>query len=573
MELLKEGPKAPKDPTKKRNSFYIMRGKQIAGSPQPDGRGLQFIYQNDGRLISSAKLVGNITDNEILELLKTTQGFRKLVHSIGVTVEADDREQYVKFVFQMYGKTDVYGSGTNLTMPVKADGMEYMLNLEEQNWSADDDIPGQTRFEFEKAGELAVVSVRFYLHEGFDVPEPAPEREVDFASAGYKKMLNKAVVQLGNTYRLRNAMERGMVGEDITIAFIGGSITQGAGATPINTQCYAYKTFVGLCKLLGKGVNENIHYIKAGVGGTPSELGMIRYERDVLREGEVQPDIVVVEFAVNDEGDETKGHCYESLIRKIYESENKTAVVLEFAVFADDFNLQDRLSPIGKGYRLPMVSTKNMVVEQFYRKPEEGRVVSKNQFFYDSYHPSNIGHTMMADGLLQLFRQVLALDDVSDKKITDVPVLSDAFWQVRLLDRKTNTCNAVIWPGDFRDTDEDLQAVEMDMNLTATKEFPYNWMYRGSASGMTEYQPFTMDIECSSLFMIFKDSAANHVGKAEVYVDGELCLVADPRINGWTHCNALLVFRERERKTYHVEVRMQQGDEKKDFTILGFGYV
>ena len=36
--------------------------------------------------------------------------------------------------------------------------------------------------------------------------------------------------------------------------------------------------------------------IKAGVGGTPSELGMIRYERDVLRNFTVQPDIVVVEI-------------------------------------------------------------------------------------------------------------------------------------------------------------------------------------------------------------------------------------------------------------------------------------
>ena len=47
-------------------------------------------------------------------------------------------------------------------------------------------------------------------------------------------------------------------------------------------------------------------FIKAGVGGTPSELGMIRFDRDVLRDGQ-QPDIVVIEFAVNDEGDETKG--------------------------------------------------------------------------------------------------------------------------------------------------------------------------------------------------------------------------------------------------------------------------
>ena len=58
-----------------------------------------------------------------------------------------------------------------------------------------------------------------------------------------------------------------------------------------------------------------------------------------------------------------------------------------------------------------------------------------------------------------------------------------------------------------------------------------------------------------------------------LYVDGEKVLLANPRINGWTHCNPVICFRGKEKKTYHVEVRMQPGDEDKDFTILGFGYV
>lgn len=47
----------------------------------------------------------------------------------------------------------------------------------------------------------------------------------------------------------------------------------------------------------------------------------------------------------------------------------------------------------------------------------------------------------------------------------------------------------------------------------------------------------------------------------------------DPKVNGWTHCNPLICFQNRERRTWHVEVRMQQGDEDKEFTILGFGIV
>ena len=144
--------------------------------------------------------------------------------------------------------------------------------------------------------------------------------------------------------------------------------------------------------------------IKAGVGGTPSELGMIRFDRDVLR-GEEQPDLVVIEFAVNDEGDETKGDCYESLVRKVLNLPWKPAVVLLFSVFANDWNLQERLKPVGYCYDLPMVSIRDAVSPQFQMPKGQGRVLTKNQFFYDMFHPNNMGHTIMADCLQYLFEQ------------------------------------------------------------------------------------------------------------------------------------------------------------------------
>lgn len=568
------GPKAPKDPTKKRKSFYIMRGKSVAGAPQPDGRGIQYLYMNDGRMISSSRIVGEITDEEMLKLMETTEGFRKLVHSIGITVEAEDRELVTEFCFQMYGHRDVYGSGTTLRLPVQANGMEHILELQSCSWSEDDNIPGQIRFEFPQAGQLATVSVRFYLQDGFDAPEVEEENPVDFTSPYYQQMLEKSLMQTGNNARLKKAIEKARRGEEVTIAFIGGSITQGAGAIPINTECYAYKTFKGFCELTGRGMDENVHYIKAGVGGTPSELGMIRYEKDVLRDGAVTPDVVVVEFAVNDEGDETQGECYDSLVRKILSAGNQPAVILLFAVFANDWNLQDRLSPVGRAYDLPMVSTLDTVVEQFYLKPGSGKVVSKNQFFYDSYHPTNVGHTIMADGIIHLLqvvdRQAVDEDTLDLNRIT--PPIGGAFENVKLLDRRHHTDLATIECGSFSQIDTGLQAVEMDMDLAGTPEFSDNWCYRGGEAGVT-YTPFSMDITCESLLLIFKDSAANQVGCAEVWVDGEKVLFADPHINGWTHCNPLICFRDRERKNYHVEVKMAPGQEDKDFTILGFGVV
>ena len=56
------GPAAPKDPEKKRPYFYIMKDKEIFGAKQEDGSAIHFIYESDGRLINSAQIVGNITD-------------------------------------------------------------------------------------------------------------------------------------------------------------------------------------------------------------------------------------------------------------------------------------------------------------------------------------------------------------------------------------------------------------------------------------------------------------------------------------------------------------------------------
>ncbi|MGN0142958.1 MAG: GDSL-type esterase/lipase family protein [Roseburia sp.] len=571
------GPTAPKDPEKKRAYFYIMREKEIFGLEQPDGKGVQFLYEDGGRLINSAQIAGSITDEEILELLKTTEGFRKLVHSIGVSVETENPQEKVDFVFQMYGRENPYSGGTNIVRTLHGDGAETRILLEEQEWSEDDKEPGQIRFEFEKPGILGTVNVRLFLNDGYTAPEASEETGVDVTSADYAAMIRRSLMSIGNTARVEAAIKKAKQGEPVTVAYIGGSITQGAGAIPIHTECYAYKSYRAFAEAFGTG--DNVRFVKAGVGGTPSELGMLRFDRDVLRNGKVEPDIVIVEFAVNDEGDETKGDCYESLVRKILKLPNHPAVVLLFSVFANDWNLQDRLSVVGDRYNLPMVSIMDAVTPQFRQKAGEGRVLSKNQFFYDIFHPSNIGHTIMADCLTYFFKQAErcmedvgrpASDDNTEQLLEKSPAIGNTFEDVKLLDR-SETGDAEISCGAFEETDKVLQCVEMDADLFGTAEFPYNWMYAGSKAGKQPY--FEMRINCKALVLIFKDAGDLSVGRADAFVDGNKILTADPHINGWVHCNPVILFTEDVAKEHVVRIQMAEGDEEKTFTILGFGYV
>ncbi|NME82134.1 SGNH/GDSL hydrolase family protein [Clostridium sp. SM-530-WT-3G] len=563
------GPKAPKDPQKKRSGFYIMIDKMIEATARNNGKPSQDVYLDQGRLASNANFIGGVENKEILEYLNSWDGVRKIVHSVGICVNASEETGRIDFVFHNYGKKDAYGGGTIIKVPCTNDGVETVINLDDYEWSDNDDVVGMFAFEFEKPGLCAQTTVKIYLNDGYEVPEIEIDPPVDFNSENYKNMISKSLLNIENNRRLKAAIDKAQRGEDVTIAYIGGSITQGAGAKPINVNCYAHKSYEKFKDMFGKGNGDNVHFIKAGVGGTPSELGMIRYDRDVLRDGTVKPDLVIVEFAVNDEGDETKGNCYESLIKTILSADNNPAVILLFAVFYDDWNLQERLSPVGRLYNLPMVSVSDAVVDQFKLSREEGNVITKRQYFYDVFHPTNDGHTIMADCIAYLFEEAAKNPyDAEDISLDKKPAIGADFMNIHLIDKKDNNCNAEIEYGSFDETDKDLQCVEMDTNFLGTMQFPYNWMH-GKNSGD---ERFKLRINSRSLLLVFKDSGSEEYGKADVFVDGNLKITLDPKEVGWTHCNAIILYQEEICKEHKVEIKMAEDSTDKLFTILGFGY-
>ena len=137
-----------------------------------------------------------------------------------------------------------------------------------------------------------------------------------FESAEYSKMVEESLSSSGNNARIKKAIEKARAGEDVTLAYIGGSITEGFAASETkNSDCYAETSYNQFKQTYGAGDGENVHFINAGMSGTPSTLGVIRYQRDVLDQMKhgTYPDVLFIDFAVNDGGD--CGEAYESLIR------------------------------------------------------------------------------------------------------------------------------------------------------------------------------------------------------------------------------------------------------------------
>ena len=186
------------------------------------------------------------------------------------------------------------------------DGTEHIMVMDEQQWSDSDETPQEFLFELVKPKDIATATVKLYLNDGYTVPEVDPDPPVAFDTPAYGEMIARSCLSTGNNIRIKRVLQQLRDGKPTTIAFLGGSITQGAGAVPSQEMCYARKTYEAICERYTPDHGAHVRYIKAGVGGTPCQLGIIRYDRDITRDGAVQPDLIIVEFAVNDEADETK---------------------------------------------------------------------------------------------------------------------------------------------------------------------------------------------------------------------------------------------------------------------------
>lgn len=83
-------------------------------------------------------------------------------------------------------------------------------------------------------------------------------------------------------------------GASLTVAFMGGSLTWGAGAS--DPQKTSYRALIGL-RLQQAYPKAHFTFVDAAIGGSGAQLGAFRLQRDVLA---YQPDLFFLDFTLND---------------------------------------------------------------------------------------------------------------------------------------------------------------------------------------------------------------------------------------------------------------------------------
>lgn len=205
-----------------------------------------------------------------------------------------------------------------------------------------------------------------------------------------------------------HAMAKIQAGQGVTVAYLGGSITAANGWRP-KTTAWLKKTFP----------NAKFQEIHAAIGGTGSDLGVFRLGRDVLQ---YNPDLLFVEFAVNDSGaaPESIWRSMEGIVRQTWRKDPKTDIVFTYTIHEGMINeLKQGSCPrsmsamelLADFYGIPSVNFAVPVVEllkqdklvfQAPRQPEGGKI----WFAGDGCHPRDEGHEiylqLLAEAILQM---------------------------------------------------------------------------------------------------------------------------------------------------------------------------
>lgn len=377
--------------------------------------------------------------------------------------------------------------------------------------------------------------------EAADPNEVDPGVPVNLEEGVSDKMYNRAIMSEGNVTRLAAAMKKAQNGESITVGVIGGSITQGSLASS-QASCYAslFRDW-----WTSAFPNSEINFVNAGIGGTNSYLGVHRVDEQLLS---YDPDVVIVEFSVNDTDKMINKFSYDSLVRKILSHSSNPTVMLLFTTMEDGTSLQDVHKEIGTAYDLPMISYHDAVYPEVAAGTLNWKDISP-----DNIHPNDAGHSIIGQILSRYLDGILSrLDEITDEPtaFTDKALTADYYANAKMLSAADITANSM----------EGFEVVEKAFY----DQFLNNWKTEAGGS-------MTFDIECQNLGMFFLCTTDGKSGKFEVYVDGERkgTLNADFS-GGWgNYGNTQQVFLNKETAKHTVEIKPAEGSEDKGITILG----
>jgi lysophospholipase L1-like esterase len=214
-----------------------------------------------------------------------------------------------------------------------------------------------------------------------------------FPSFGFEE---KNITARGTLNNARIAIESG---KPVSVAFMGGSITEMKGYRPIMMEWLEHRF-----------PKAKFNFINAGMSSTCSTTGAFRLRRDVLDHGPI--DLFFLEFAVNDDQDANHNRkaCIrgmEGIIRQVRMLNPKTEIIVTY------FVNKGMLAMLQSGIEPVSMSAHEKVLEKYrvsriHLARELAHQVSNNQFTWEKFggtHPKKPGNQLCADMHIEMLNK------------------------------------------------------------------------------------------------------------------------------------------------------------------------
>lgn len=368
------------------------------------------------------------------------------------------------------------------------------------------------------------------------------------------------LIHRGNWYRIKEVMKRAEGGDRVTIGFLGGSITQGAVAE-YHSNCYAHLVFEWWEKKFPKSA---FTYANAGIGGTTSQFGVARVDRDLMS---YTPDMVFIEYSVNDDNTDFFQETYEGLVRHVFGNPLKPAVALIHNIMYDKgTTAQEKHSEIGRHYDLPCIAMQPTI----YAQVKAGAIANRD-ITPDDFHPNTKGHALVASVIIDFLEKVYAELHTQEEASANENQLVKPL-TANQYEKSTRIQNGIYFPNDFADVDTYIQE-----NGFVPDQTVQHHLYEINRNGWTASKKgasIRFEVACTELAVQYIKSVKQPAPIAKAVIDGndDAAITLDANFDeDWGDClymQSLLVHGEDRKHVVEIEIAQATPEDVVPFYLV-----
>lgn len=204
--------------------------------------------------------------------------------------------------------------------------------------------------------------------------------------------------------------------KEVTVAYLGGSITAGSGAS--NPEKSSYRALV-TDWLQKRYPKSHLNEINAAVDGTGSLYGALRARRDVVA---FKPDLVFIDFAIEDEGEDEGAvkKAMEGLLRQLLIIPQPPEILILYTTTAKHDVPNEWHESIASYYQVQSIDLQSQV-----RAMIDTGKIKPSEFWKDGVNPTDAGHKIYAEQIINFLAEQEKLEPTPIARNLPTPFVSD----------------------------------------------------------------------------------------------------------------------------------------------------